>query len=341
VTQNRLLPWLIGALCLAQVVVGSIAGAGIRDDHRKAAAIAKEKRDVAAFHTALMPIALGVFDTVQPLQDVLDETAFSQPYFPQLRNDVLDRSGAAAGMAALNARLTKVAVPHSRRASMASFQKGMTELVSATKLLAAATHAKGDRAGYVKAFGPAFDSLTTGSSLWVVAVTDEFGTGKVPSPSSKRYAAAGRRTSTKGGYVLAADRVCGAAFVSMDALPNRQDPIAFVRDELPQHVVINDRVFKGLRAIAIPRDAPTKRISTMLSAVSAFAQHERALVAAQKAQDGAVYDAAYRTLIASLPALRDLSHAFGEYGATVCRDYLDVTDLLAPSGSDAKPDLST
>lgn len=337
--RKRLLPLLIGALCLAQVIVGGAAASSIRSDHRKAAAIAKEKRDVAAFRAALVPIALGVFDVVQPLQDVVDDPSFAQPFYPQLRDDVLDRSGAVATLAALHVRLTNVSAPRSRRESLAAFTKGMTELVSAAKLMAAATHAKGDRSGYVRAFGPAFDTLSTGTSFWTIALSDEFGAGKVAAPSSKRVNAAGRRTSSKGGFVGAADRACGTAFVSLDALPERHG-FAFVQESLPKHIVINDHLHKSLRSIAVPADAPARRLTTMLAALAAFTEHERGLVTASRSQDPAVFEAARQGWLGDLPAVRDLSHAFGEYGATLCRDYLDVTDVLAPSGSDAKPDLS-
>src|SRR4051794_3823849 len=119
VIMKRLTPWLIGGLCLVQIIVGGAAAASISSDHRRAAAIAKEKRDVAAFRAAVSGLALGVFDAVQPIQDVVeDEAGFAQPYYPQLRNDVLDRSGAVAALADLRARLAKVVVPRSRQTSM-------------------------------------------------------------------------------------------------------------------------------------------------------------------------------------------------------------------------------
>lgn len=336
---KKLLPWLVGLVCLAQVAVGCIAAASIRADQRKAAAEAKDRREVAALHAALTPIALSVFDVVQPMHDVEDDPDGSADYYPQLRNDVLARTGAADAVARLQARLAQLAVPASRRAAVAALRKAMTRLVTATTQLASATHAKGDRSGYVKDFDDAFDALDAATGDWSIAVTSEFGPRRMPTPSSGRVTALGRKAPSRGGYVRLADRACGVAAVAGNELPDHQDFATFVREDLPREVAIGERMAKALSAIAPPPDAAARRLRILSGAIDRFNGHERAMIAAQRAGDPAAFVAASRALLAGLPAMRDLSHAFQKYGATVCADVLDVSDLLA--GDPTKPGLST
>jgi hypothetical protein len=310
VINKRLVPWLIGVLCLAQLVVAGTAAADLRADQRKAAALAREKRAVAAFHTALMPIAFGVFDSVQPLHDAVDdEKVVSQPYFPQLRNDAFDRTGAPTAVLALQGKLAKLDAPASRAKSMKALTQAMKDLLAATKQLAAATHAKGDRDGYVRAFGPALSALESSSSHWRSALVDEFGPGKVPSPSTSRFSDAGRKSPSKGTFVVAMDRACGTASVAMDAIPENVD---FMTVGLPKDIAINEGLYRAMKTIAVPAgDATARRIATSLGAAAGYVQRERAIAAAGKRGDQVALQAAYRAWLRSLPAVRDLSHAFG------------------------------
>ena len=87
-------------MVIAQLVVGAVGAGGIRADHRRTAALERERKAVASYRLKLGPLVAQVFDAVQPLQDVEDAFAQTRPGLLVARNDVFARGGSGQDLAA-------------------------------------------------------------------------------------------------------------------------------------------------------------------------------------------------------------------------------------------------
>lgn len=339
--RRNVLPTLLVLLVVAELVTALIGSAGIRADQRKAAAIRAEKRAVAAYKHRLEPFALQVFDVVQPLQDTDDAFAKVTPGQFGARDDVLAHSGAVGQLSAIHKGVAALAVPKSFHARGIDVLSGIDGLTAAARNLAAATTAKGDRTGYVAAFGASFEQLDSAEGLWLSAMLRVYGTGHTPpTPSVQRSAAQGRTTPTKGGFLQRADLICGQGEVDVASTGDVKG-LQDVLRVFPKQAVILRRVAAMLAAVrSDAASAPfLHQLHLQLTAHDAFPAALLALVNAAKRSDSAAYDRAVTQLEAATLTLRDLSRSFMKYGATVCSEYFNVDDLLTQEGG--KGTLST
>jgi hypothetical protein len=332
--RRAVVPALLALIVVAEISTALVGSASIRSDQRKAAAIAAEKRAVAAYRVALQPLAIRVFDAVQPLQDVDDAFATVAPGQLGARDDVLAHSGAVATLTAVGTSLRDVRVPKSLHSQGATLSADLAGLQTAAKALAAATTAKGDRTGFVSEFGSGFDLLLSAESNWIDALQAVYGKDlALPTPGADRSGAHGRSAPTKGGFLQQADLTCARGGVDLDRAGKITDLDTQIR-YLPQHAAIIRRTGKAL--LALRTDAASAafqhRLGIELKAHEAYPTALEAIVRAAKARDVNAYDAAQKDFAQATLTLRDLSRSFKAYGATVCSNYYNVDSLLAPTG---------
>lgn len=328
------LPALIAVLVVAELITATVGASHLRADQRKAAAIAAEKRAVAAYRVRLRPVVEQVYDAVQPLQDSQDAFAHPVPGLVGAQNDVLSRSGAVASLGAASATLRGLAAPRQLTTTAATLRTTLARLTSAAQALAAATTTKGDAEGYIAAFGAAFDLLSSAETDWTVALQDVLGRHALfPSPSADRVQAHGRRVPTHGGFIEQADLACARGFSDLEAQGKIADLATAVR-VFPQQAAIARRTARKLLTLrADPRAAGFQhRLGILLTAHEEFPRSLEALASAGRHRDQAAYTAALRRFEATFPTLRDLSRALSTYGARLCGNYYNVDDLLAPKG---------
>jgi hypothetical protein len=334
IVRRIIAPVLIALLVIAEIATAAVGATNIRADQRRTAAIAAEKRAVATYRLQLHPIVERVFDAIQPMQDVSDAFARPAPGLAAARNDVLARSGAVQTLTAAATSLSSVKPPRTLTAQAKKLTEDLSHLSVAAKALAGATTAKGDRAGYVAAFGTGFDLLLNAEYSWSRSLGDIYTdkSGYI-SPLPNRAGAAGRKVPTHGGFIQQADLVCARGMTELDAEDKITDLSSLIRVSRSEAVIIRRTATKLARLKADPAASGFQhRLTILLSAHDEYPKTLEALATAASRHDPAGVTAAEKRFSASLPTIRDLSRAFEGYGAKVCANYYNVDDLLAPKG---------
>lgn len=342
VIRRLVLPALIALMVVTQVVIGAAGASGIRADHRRNAALAKERRDVAAYRKQVMPLATQVFDVVQPLQDVEDAFAHPAPGLLVARDDVLAHSGTKTALAATTKALSTISVPKTLRGPATDLTKALADLTSATDDLAAATTAKGDRTGFVAAYDAGYDALASAEIAWLSAVTALYGEATtLPTPAQARGGAHGRKTATHGSYLQQADLICGRGEADLLATGAIKDQASAIK-RFPTRAAIILRVDAQLKKLrADPASASyLHRSQILLSAADEYPRSMLAIARAYNASNQAAFDRSRAQLLAALPSLRDLSRSFKAYGANLCARAFNVDAVLNPKGGKSSGGLS-
>ena len=333
--KRVVLPALVGLLCLSVAVVGLVGASSIRADQRHAAALAKEKRDVARFRDDVRPLVIAVFDTVQPLQDADDAFSDPRPGLSTARDDVLARSGAGTGLHAIAVKLKAHPVPRTLTKPAADLRVRLDALISAANALAAATHAKGDTTGFVAAFGDGFEQLLTAETFWEDAVRAVFGDGNaLPVPAASRTGAQGRRSPTKGGFIHTSDLTCARAGVALSDLPELA-AADDVRVNFPKAAKIIRTALQTLLKVPAPASAAAfeHQLRIQLHATLAVPAAMDQLSATLKRFDVAGYEAAFRRYEAAFGSAQAVSRAYRSYGVSGCSRFFDVDHVAKGSGS--------
>ena len=336
VLRRVVAPLLIAVLALSTAAVGLVGAHGIRADQKRAAAAAALRREVAAYRQAISPLVVRVFDAVQPMQDVdADVADYDKPGFDEATDDVLAHSGVVAAIDAVSAGLAAQRPPVTVRAAHAQLVQSLQALRAAARTLDQATRAKGDKSGYVAMYDTGYSQLSSAETGWLAAVRAAFGVAAaspspLPVPTSSRLSDQGRRTPTRGGFILAADLACGRAFKESGAA----DAIKDAPRGLRAYSASVRRVITSLRALpAPPADAAlVSRLRVRLAEAGGVADAMTAIAAGLDAHDQAAVQRAEQRVGRFLPVARDLDRVFTGYGATVCGSYFHVDDLLAPPG---------
>jgi hypothetical protein len=333
--QRFLVPIVIAALCLGNVTAGLIGASGIRADERRAEAKARERKAVETYRASVAKVAITVFDAVQPLNDA--DNAFANPSLGLYiaRNDVLARSGAVASLVKARARLVALTPPAPQTSSHKKLVAGLDTLTGAARGLEKATKAASDRAGFVAAFQTAYLALSDAESDWLTALRAGYGVRPggplpVPAPVASRAWDKGRKTPTKGGFILRSDLACFGIAEAMDAHPI--DTGELYLKNAPTMAKVLRRTTTKLRALPPPPAdvAFVRRLRVQLTAADSFPAAIEGTVAAVKRGDPAAAQAQYRRLLTALKTFQEVSRAFRSYGAHFCADMFDVDDLLAP-----------
>lgn len=343
VLRRVLLPALIAIMVVSQLAVGVVGASGLRADHRRAAALAKEKRAVAAYRARVIPLLTEVFDAVQPLQDV--EDAFEHPAPGQYiaRDDVLAHSGAKAALATTTTSLDALKAPRTLKGSAQELTTALSSLTTAAAGLAAATTAKADSTGFVGAYEDAYDLLGTAESDWLTAVTALYGSPPTTAtPAVSRTGAHGRKAPTHGSYLQQADLICARGEQDLFATGPLKDQASALK-RFPARAAIIARLNAQLQKV--PSDAAAAsylhRSRVLLTAADSYPRAMVAIAKGYNARDQAAFDRARAQLIAALPGLRDLSRSFKAYGANLCARTFNVDGLLNPKGTSGSGGLST
>jgi hypothetical protein len=341
--RRVLLPALIALMVLSQVVVGVAGAADLRADHRRTAALAKEKSAVVGYRAEVAPLITQVFDAVQPLQDIEDAFAHPAPGMFAARNDVLARGGATPLLAATSTALAGVRVPQTLRGQAHDLTTALAGFATAASSLSDATRAKGDSTGFVSAFSTGYDALQVAELTWVAAVTGMYGAGTtLPTPAEDRGGAHGRKVATHASYLQQADLICGRGEQDLLAVGDITDQALSLKN-LQAEAAIIIRIGVQLRAVRTNAASAgyAHRAQVLLSGAASYPTALLAAVRAYRAHDRAGLIRAQATLLAALPTLRDLSRTFKAYGATLCSRAYNVDGLLNRTGGKGSGGLST
>jgi hypothetical protein len=335
--RRVLLPLLIAIAVLAQLSVGIAGASSIRADHRHAAAVARERRDVAAYQVRLVALTTQVFDAVQPLQDALDAFAKPSPTQHASQFDVILRSGALEALKRTGTALAAVEVPRSLRARSKALQDGLDQLESAAVTLKDAAGA-GASADVAATVSDAFDYLSTAETVWVEAVTDLLGDKHpVPLPSVGRDAAHGRTAPTHGSYIQQADDLCGAAETAGLKVGRPSTAAGTYTRQIHTLRLVSHDLNAHLLAVQAPAEAASRavRLQTLIHGEAAlFDTGFTGIETAVARHDAGALRAAEASFREALRISRDLSDAFRSYGVSVCASYFSVSaNALAGQGT--------
>ena len=332
-----LAPALIAVLAVGTIGTGAVAAQDLRADQRHAAAVAKEKRDLARYRTALNPLAIQVFDAVQPVQDTFDDDAEPTAGEIHAQFDVIQNGGAVATLTTVKAALAKTPVPAAMLAASKQVALDVDRLIAACKLLDKASRSKTDKAGFINAFFGAYDALHAAETSWLTSLQAVYGEKvPLPVPSEGRVLDMRRKAATHGGFIARADVICWRMQLDVNAVPEHADSPEQARRNLTQLASIIRRGGAQLKTIPLPAaDAAfLHRLRVQLVGAETLAAAYEGIVAATKKGDQAAYDRWNEKMGVSLRPMRDLSRSFDRYGAKVCGDVYNVDDVLAPKGSD-------
>jgi len=296
----------------------------LRADQARARAAAAERREQAGFTAAVRPLAVRVFDVVQPIHDVLDAFARPRPGLAETRDDVILRSGAVEELREVTKELEGLPVPESRRQEAAVLSRSLGGVTAAVTQLGRAARSPADRSGYIKAFGPAVDGLAGAEYAWAGAVSRIDLDASIPVPASRRTAARGRTTPTRGGFIQRSDLACAESLALMLRLPERT-LIDDLRLNMPKRTGAMRKTLAVLGRTPLPAASAVsqQRLLVQLEAARAATRSIDRVASAIRAGDVERYRAASQDLTASFASLTELSQAYRAYGATLCADLFD------------------
>jgi hypothetical protein len=314
------------------VIAGLVGGSLAYLDHRRevqhkkevAARIAAEKKAEAAYLAAVKPLAIRVFDAVQPIQDTFDAFRSLRPGLSAAREDVILHGGAAAALAAVREALAALKAPTTQTTEVQNLQLAAASLSKAVKRLRDLVPALRKPAGS-PAFPDAVDAFSDAESEWGSALRRLQRTSSLPSPYEERAFAYGRKVQTLGGYILAAELVCGRAEADLCDLrhPEPKD-----LKNLPREAKVLRTAVAELRKIPVPasKRALGRRLDVELQSTLSLAVTEEKLYAAYKKRDYNAYKRALQLWDEQDAAFRRVDSTYRSLGITTCTVFFGSDD---------------
>lgn len=323
---------VLGSLVLATAVTaGVLVTLDVREERALAAAAEKERRASEAYRRAVAPLAVRVFDAVQPIQDA--EEAFAKPQFGLLgaHDDVILRTGVLEELAAVVKRLDGLPVPDTHRQDARVLRTSLGTLRAAVARLGRAVRAPIDTFGYNDEHFDAHTSFVGSMGVWAGAVSRVDAKGVMPVPTAGRAASRGRSVPTRGGFVHGSDMACARAVAADARLPKRS-PRQELLVNMPKRTAALRTALQQLARVPVPASAKPFRsaLSVHLRAATELGRtlDRLSMEVRQYDQEGA--RKAVQDVYATFSSLRTLSAQYRKIGATMCGDYFDPGEDKRP-----------
>ncbi len=335
---RRTLMSLVVLVTITGLAWGSLAYVDHRREERErkaeVARVAAEKKATALYVAAVHPLALRVFDAVQPLQDVYDAFAHPRPGLVSARDDVIQHGGALRDLKGLKLQLDRLQPPPVYGDQVSGLAPGLQSLVAAVLELERTSHDRPDSHNYIRAYGPAFQALLDAEIRWADAVSVIDPEGLWPLPDEKRAQARGRNVPTAASFIMRSDIACGQANAALE----------FEDFKHPEKVVLNTfpKVSKEIRALVVQlravRQPTTKRafrhrMEIGWSASVDVAKQFEAIAAAYKRRDVVAYDRSYKRLLEAIEQMEDLGRAYTSQGVSMCAGFFGADAGKSSGGS--------
>jgi hypothetical protein len=328
--SHRLQRWL------ASVVVGVLAsgvlGSGITaavHQHREQVQkqrIAAQKRAVEAYVAAVKPLAIRVYDAVQPIQDAIDGFADLKPGVTQARDDVVLHGGAIGELGVVRESLAGLKVPRDRRTESQTLLTALAGLSTSVKKLHDVVPSLRSNGGWTTEYGTAEDTFTLAEQQWGIALAALQPVFNIPSPLASRGYSFGRQVPTLGGFILGSDLACGRAEHELNRLRHPKPANPFTT--LPAEAKVLRRAVAALRKVPLPaaRQAMQHRLDVELRGTLSLATSYERLAAAYRRHDVAGLDAALELWDEQRAALRRVDSTYKAVGVSICTAFFAVDD---------------
>jgi hypothetical protein len=323
---------LLVSLVVLLLLGGSGAGAKAYVDHRhevaEKARIAAEKRAADAYVKAVRPLAIRVFDALQPIHDAFDDWGERRPGIWTATEDVVRRSGAERELVVVDKALTRLTVPVTHKRAAASLETAVKGLTVSVRELGKAF--VGARKADACPTCDKEDAFVAATDDWVIAIARLMPTPPISAPASERTAARGRAVPTWGGFILASDLACGAAQHKLSLLPDRSDASTY--KNWPALARIVRSTVASLRPLKVPasRRVPHQRLDKQLQAAAGYASTLDRAHSAVKNRSLPQLKRALAGWDEDLVAFRDLSSTYKKFGVTNCSVFFGVPEKELP-----------
>jgi hypothetical protein len=333
-SRHRLLHALLALAVAAELGTGLVSARHLRAEQARAAAAAAEKRAEAHYVEALRPLALRVFDAVQPVQDAADAFARPRPGLQVARDDVFAHAGGQQELQAVAGLLRHQRAPKGYRALAVDLGTSLEGLTTSLSALHQATTAPADSQGRVAAFGTGMDQLVIAEYAWRSALIALDPRQTIPAPTPDRESANGRTAPTRGGFIHASDLVCAQADETASRLPRLGDA-DYVRVNFPKLAAALRKALASLQRTPAPADTAAfgHRLTVDLKGATQLADEMDRLSTALRRGDLGAYQAALRDFPAALDASRAISVAYRSVGVTECAEMFDVDPKGRPKSA--------
>jgi hypothetical protein len=325
----------IAVVAIAVLALGALGGGAAAAKHqhdekvrkeRIAARIAAEKKAAEAYLVGLRPLAVRVFDAVQPIQDVYDG-GFKKPGYPEARDDVLQHGGAVRELKAVKVAFAKLKTPATYKSQATDLGEALDDLITSVTALERSSHQKPNAHGFITSFGPNFQNLLSTEIYWSSTVSTLKGTTTWPVPNENRVEARGRKAPTLGGFIASSDFACAKSWAALK-YEDFKRPDRVVRTTYPKI----SREFRALvtRLKAAPYPSTQRplrhRLEVGWSSTLDAANAMDAMTAAYKRQQLGALERAYDRLRTALDGLNDLALAYKTVGVSACHEFLVIDD---------------
>ena len=331
--KRRWLRRTLVSLVVLVTITGLVWGAMTVVDNRReererkavAARLAAEKKAEAAYVAAVKPLAIRLFDAVQPIQDVWDASGHRRPGYPQARDDVIQSGGSLRDLKALKSALARLRAPVAYTQAATRMTQGIDNLISAVTALTTSSHEKGNSRGRIPSFGLNFQALQDAELRWTAGVGELGATRTWPIPSENRHLARGRKAPTIGGFIMGSDFACGKAYAALE-LEDYRHPEKLIRSTYPKISAEFRTLAARLKSVSFPsrQRSLRHRLELGWTSLQDVATQLDAISSAFKRLDVRAYDRGYARLREAGDGLEDLALAYKSVGVDGCFHLLTV-----------------
>jgi hypothetical protein len=335
VRKRRWLKRTLLSLVVLLVIGGLVGGSLAYVDHRRevqhkkevAARLAAEKRAEAAYLAAVKPLAVRVFDVVQPIQDVYDSFGHRRPGYEFARDDVIQHGGALRELKAVKLAVSRLTAPPVFAERQDGMLRQLDRLVAAVTALEKSTHERGNSFGLIPSFGPRFQEFQTAAAIWSATLRPLDALQVWPLPSEKRELAHGRKAATVGGFIVTSDYACGKASEALE-FEDFKHVEKTLRSTFPKVSKQFRLLIPTLKAAPFPtKERPLRhRLELGWTSMGDVVTQMDAMTRAFKRHDVTAFKRAASRLDQAVDGMNDLALAYRSVGATACYDLLVVDD---------------
>ena len=324
--RRRLAVAMVGLLALGALGGGVAAAIDQHNEKVKRERLAALKRVEIAYVAAVKPLAVRLFDAVQPIQDSLDGFRDLKPGVSDARDDVVAHGGATGEIAAVRQAVASLKPAPTQVKKSQDLLRSIAELSAAVKKLRDVVPTLRKAGGWTEAYSSAADAFTSAEASWGLSLFNLQVNLSLPKPSARRDAALGRSVPTLGGFIIGSDLACGQG--EADLYDIRHPKPANAIKALPAEAKVLRRTVAALRKVAVPasRAALHTRLDTELQSVLSLAASEDHMYAAFKKHDYAAFKKAFDLWDEQDQAFRRLDGTYKSLGVTVCTYFFGTDD---------------
>ena len=323
-----LLPALLAVAVLGTLAGGVVAAGDLRDDERRerAAAAARraaeaERRATEAYRAAVTPVALAVYDVVQPLQQAYADLDDGDVSAIDVLVDVGVHVAGDDGLKAVRPRLEAITPPARLADEHDQLLAALDELAEAAAVLAPLRRSS-DESRFADVVADGDLALDEATLSWIRPVTPVYEGAETPAVPGESGLETGRVPRSHASYLRLAGNLCSAGIdESLDAAEGREATPEQITRSLAR---LDDRVPLLLAVPAAGSDEARVRtaIRTPLQRSDQLGKGFRAVVAAARAGDLAGVRAGQAQVLRGETALEKAAAGYRAYGSETCSLYL-------------------